>query len=156
LEPKAIFQALKDRFGDKVLELQDEGFRPPFVVVSPAAIAEVAGFLRDDPALAFDSLMCLSGVDYKDRFAVAYHLHSMTLGHQIGVKTFLPKEAPSLATVDAVWPAANFFERETFDLFGIVFEGSRDLRRILLPEDWEGYPLRKDYRYPETYHGIKV
>ena len=100
--------------------------------------------------------MCLSGVDYKDKFAVAYHLHSMKHRHAIGMKAFLPRETPSLPTVDDVWPAANFQEREAFDLFGIVFEGSKDLRRILLPEDWEGHPLRKDYKYPDFYHGIKV
>ncbi|MGA6992351.1 MAG: NADH-quinone oxidoreductase subunit C [Candidatus Deferrimicrobiaceae bacterium] len=156
MEPKAIFDALKDRFGEAVLELQEENFRPAFLVVSPEKIKEIGQFLRDDPAMKFDSLMCLSGVDYKDRFAVAYHLHSLSIGHQVGVKTFLPKEAPSLPSVDEVWPAANFQEREAFDLFGIFFEGSWDLRRILLPEDWEGHPLRKDYQYPESYHGIKV
>jgi len=156
VESKDIFDALKARFGDAVVELQGETFRPPFVVVSPDSILEVARFLRDDPGLAFDSLMCLSGVDYKDRFAVAYHLHSLRTKHRIGVKAFLPREAPALPSVDAVWPAANFMEREAFDLFGIVFEGSKDLRRILLPEDWEGHPLRKDYKYPDFYHGIKV
>ena len=156
MEAKAVYEAVKSRFGDAVTEFQEEGFRPPFLVVAPQRIREIALFLRDDPALAFDSLMSLSGVDYKDRFAVAYHLHSLSAGHRIGVKTYLPREAPSLPSVDAVWPAANFMERETFDLFGIVFEGSKDLRRILLPEDWEGHPLRKDYKYPDSYHGIKV
>lgn len=156
MDPKAVFEAVKSRFGDAVTEFQEEGFRPPFVVVAPGSIREIALFLRDDPSLAFDSLMSLSGVDYKDRFAVACHLHSMKHGHVIGVKTFLPREAPSLPSVESVWAAANFMERETFDLFGIVFEGSSDLRRILLPEDWEGHPLRKDYVYPESYHGIKV
>ena len=156
MEAQAIFDTLKGKFGDAVVELQSEGFSPAFVVVAPAAVKEIARFLKDDPTLSFDSLMSLSGVDYKDRFAVAYHLHSMKHRHAIGVKAFLPREAPSLPTVDDVWPAANFHEREAFDLFGIVFEGSRDLRRILLPEDWEGHPLRKDYKYPEFYHGIKV
>lgn len=156
MEPKDIFEALQAAFGEAVTECQSEGFRPPFVVVSPGSILEVARFLRGDPAMKFDSLMCLSGVDYKDRFAVAYHLHSMEIGHKIGIKAYLPREAPSLPSVDSVWPAANFMERETYDLYGIVFEGSVDLRRILLPEDWEGHPLRKDYKYPEFYHGIKV
>lgn len=156
MEPKDIFDALKARFGDAVVELQGEGFRPAFVVVSATSVLDVARFLRDDPALAFDSLMCLSGVDYKDRFAVAYHLHSLREKHRIGVKVFVPKESPVLPSVDAVWPAANFMEREAFDLYGIVFEGSKDLRRILLPEDWPGHPLRKDYKYPDFYHGIKV
>jgi NADH-quinone oxidoreductase subunit C len=156
VEPKNIFDALSARFGGSVAELQSQGFRPAFVVVSPSAVAEIARFLRDDPSLSFDSLMCLSGVDYKDRFAVACHLYSMRHRHAIGLKTYLPKENPSLPSVDAVWPAANFMEREAYDLFGIVFTGSKDLRRILLPEDWEGHPLRKDYKYPEFYHGIKV
>jgi NADH-quinone oxidoreductase subunit C len=156
VEAQAVFDMLKGKFGDAVVELQGEGFSPAFVVVVPAAVKEVARFLKEDPALAFDSLMCLSGVDYKDRFAVAYHLHSLSHRHAVGVKAFLPRETPSLPTVDDVWPAANFQEREAFDLFGIVFTGSKDLRRILLPEDWEGHPLRKDYKYPDSYHGIKV
>ena len=156
MEAQAIFDMLKGKFGDAAVELQGEGFSPPVVVVAPAAVQDVARFLRDDPALSFDSLMCLSGVDYKDRFAVAYHLHSLSHRHAVGLKAFLPRETPSLPTVDDVWPAANFQEREAFDLYGIVFEGSKDLRRSLLPEDWEGHPLRKDYKYPEVYHGIKV
>ncbi|HBO68949.1 MAG TPA: NADH-quinone oxidoreductase subunit C [Deltaproteobacteria bacterium] len=156
MDPKAIHDLLKQRFGDDLLEFQEQGISPPFLVVSPGRLPEIARFLRDEPGLSFDSLMCLSGVDYKDRFAVAYHLHSLKETHRIGVKVYLPKESPSVQTVDAVWPAANFMERETYDLYGILFEGSKDLRRILLPEDWEGHPLRKDYKYPESYHGIKV
>ena len=156
METKAIFEAVKAKFGDAGVELQEGVFRPAFLVVSPESVREVSLYLRDDPALQFDSLMCLSGVDYKERFAVVYHLHSLTIGHQIGVKVYLPREEPSLPSVDGVWPAANFQEREAYDLYGIVFSGSKDLRRILLPEDWEGHPLRKDYKYPEFYHGIKV
>ena len=156
MEAQAIFDTLKGKFGDSVVELQSEGFNPAFVVVAPAAVREVSRFLKEDPALSFDSLMSLSGVDYKDKFAVAYHLYSIGHRHTIGMKVFLPRENPSLSTVDDVWPAANFQEREAYDLFGIVFEGSKDLRRILLPEDWEGHPLRKDYKYPESYHGVKV
>ncbi|MGE5248424.1 MAG: NADH-quinone oxidoreductase subunit C, partial [Verrucomicrobiota bacterium] len=126
------------------------------VVVDAGKIKEIARFAKDDPALSFDCLMSLSGVDYKDRFAVAYHLFSMKHRHAIGLKAMLGRETPSLPTVDDVWPAANFQEREAFDLLGIVFEGSKDLRRILLPPDWEGHPLRKDYKYPEFYHGIKI
>jgi NADH-quinone oxidoreductase subunit C len=156
VETQAIFDTLKEKFGDAVVELQGEGCSPAFVVVASVSVKEIARFLRDDPGLSFDSLMCLSGVDTKEKFAVAYHLHSMKIRHAIGMKVFLPRETPSLPTVDDVWPAANFQEREAFDLFGIVFEGSKDLRRILLPEDWEGHPLRKDYKYPDFYHGIKV
>jgi len=156
VEAQAIFDRMKGKFGDAVVELQGEGFSPAFVVVAPAAVKEVSRFLKEDPDLSFDSLMCLSGVDYNDRFAVAYHLYSLKHRHAIGLKAMLPRENPSLPTVDDVWPAANFQEREVFDLFGIGFEGSKDLRRILLPEDWEGHLLRKDYKYPDFYHGIKV
>jgi len=156
VEARAIFDMLKGKFGEAVIELQGEGCSPAFVVVASAAVKEVSRFLKEDPNLSFDVLMCLSGVDYKEKFAVAYHLHSMKHRHAIGMKALLPREAPSLPTVDDVWPGANFHEREAFDLFGIVFEGSKDLRRILLPPDWEGHPLRKDYKYPDFYHGIKV
>ena len=156
MEPRDLFEALKGKFGGAVAELQSEGFRPAFVVVAPDGLPGIARFLRDDPEMRFDSLMSLSGVDYKDKFAVAYHLHSLSIRHAIGIKVFLPRENPSLPSVDAVWPAANFMEREAFDLYGIEFTGSKDLRRILLPEDWVGHPLRKDYKYPDFYHGIKV
>ncbi len=156
LNAQAIFDTLKGKFGDSVVELQSEGCSPAYVVVAPGSIKEVARFLKDAPALSFDSLMCLSGVDYKDNFAVTYHVYSMANRHSVGLKAMLPRENPSLPSVDDVWPAANFQEREAYDLLGIVFEGSKDLRRILLPPDWEGHPLRKDYKYPESYHGIKV
>jgi NADH-quinone oxidoreductase subunit C len=156
LEAQAIFDTLKGKFGDAVVELQAEGFSPAFVVVASGKVKEIARFLKDEPALSFDSLMSLSGVDYKDNFAVAYHLYSLKHRHAVGLKAMLPRETPSLPTVDDVWPAANFQEREAYDLFGIGFDGSKDLRRILLPPDWEGHPLRKDYQYPEFYHGIKI
>jgi NADH-quinone oxidoreductase subunit C len=126
------------------------------VVVSPGSIREVCRFLKEDPELRFDVLMLLSGVDYKDRFAVSYHLWSMEAAHKIGVKVFLPHDNPTALSVDEVWKAAIFMEREAFDLVGITFEGSCDPNRILLPDDWEGHPLRKDYIYPEQYHGIKI
>ena len=156
LNAQAIFEKLKGKFGADVVELQAANVNPPFVVVSPQAIQEIGRFLREDPELRFDSLMLLSGVDYKDKFAVSYHLYSMEHRHKIGVKAMLPHDNPSIPTVDVVWKAAIFMEREAYDLVGIVFEGSCDPNRILLPDDWEGHPLRKDYIYPESYHGIKV
>ncbi|MDO8945346.1 MAG: NADH-quinone oxidoreductase subunit C [Desulfobacterales bacterium] len=156
LNAQEIFEKVKGKFGAAVVELQAEGFNPSFVVVSPGSIKEIARFLKEDPELCFDSLMCLSGVEYKDQFAVAYHLYSMELRHKIGIKAMLPRDNPSIPTVDEVWKAAIFQEREAYDLVGIVFEGSCDPNRILLPDDWEGHPLRKDYIYPESYHGIKV
>ncbi|MEW6721422.1 MAG: NADH-quinone oxidoreductase subunit C [Thermodesulfobacteriota bacterium] len=156
MDAQAIFEKLKGKFGAAVVELQSGSFNPNFVVVDPRSIREICRFLKEDPELRFGSVMCISGVDYKDRFAVAYHLNSMELGHSIGIKAHLPHDNPSIPSVDPVWKAAIYQERETYDLVGIVFEGSCDPNRILLPDDWEGHPLRKDYQYPEHYHGIKI
>lgn len=156
LNAQEIFEKLKGKFGSDIVELQADTCNPPFAVVSSGKIREIARFLKDDPALSFDSLMCLSGVEYKEGFAVAYHLHSMEHRHAIGIKAMIPRENPSILSVDEVWKAAIYQEREAFDLMGIVFEGACDTQRILLPDDWEGHPLRKDYVYPESYHGIKI
>jgi NADH-quinone oxidoreductase subunit C len=125
--------------------------------VLPVRLSEVCKFLRDDPRFSFDSLMCQSGVDYGDgTLGSVYHLCSTGLGHKIVLRVVVPKEKPSVPSVANVWASAGWMERETYDLFGIVFEGHPDLRRILLPDDWVGYPLRKDYRPPDTYNGMKV
>jgi NADH-quinone oxidoreductase subunit C len=157
VEGKEIHDRLLEKFGDTVVgEVQLEGCDPPAIYAAAGKIAEVLQFLRDDEALAFDSLMSLSGVDFDDRIEVVYHLHSMEKRHKIAVKTKLDRERPRVPTVESLHPVANFHEREAFDLLGIVFEGHSDLRRILLPDDWPGHPLRKDYTYPDEYHGIKI
>lgn len=110
-------------------------------------IVEVCLFLRDTSELEFDFLIDLTAVDYPSRpkrFDVVYHLYSMTRGHRLRIKAAVGEDE----TIDTVWPVwkgSNWEERECFDMFGIVFKGHPDLRRILLPEDWVGYPLRKDY-----------
>ena len=156
MNAQAIYTKVQKEFGAAVAELQTEGFNPPFMVVSPESIREICRFLKEDPDLHFDSLKCLSGVDYKDKLAVSYHLFSTRHHHSIGVKAYLPHDNPVIPTVDTVWKAAIYMEREAYDLVGITFEGSCDPNRILLPDDWVGHPLRKDYKYPEHYHGIKV
>src|SRR5262249_26257934 len=114
-------------------------------------------FLRDDPAMQFDFMMCLSGVDYtKGMLGVVYHLTSMQHRHKITLKVDVPADNPVLPSVTPVWGSANWHEREAFDMFGLKFTGHPDLRRILLPDDWDGYPLRKDYKVPEFYQGMKV
>jgi NADH-quinone oxidoreductase subunit C len=158
MEAKAIHERLSQRFGDKVSAFQ-EGLNP-FSVVSADAILEVAGFLKVDPDLSFDNLMCLSGVDYPKeappRMEVVYHLLSYAHGHTYVVKVHLPRETPRVSTVESLWGVANWHEREAFDLFGIIFEGHSDMRRILLPDDWEGHPLRKDWVDPDFYNGLHV
>jgi NADH-quinone oxidoreductase subunit C len=153
VETAEIYEKLKQRFDGAVGELV-EGNGDPYVEVDGPSLADIAGYLKDDEGLLFDSLICLSAVDRGDDYAVVYHLHSMRHLHRLVLKAFAPKDDPRLPSVQSVWKAANWHEREAFDLMGINFEGHPDLRRILLPEDWPGHPLRKDYVYPEEYDGI--
>jgi len=110
--------------------------------------AAVARALRDAPGLQFDFLAELTAVDFwprEPRFEVVYILVSTSLRQRARVKVRLRGDDARVTTVSSVWPAANWLEREVWDLFGIVFEGHPDPRRLLMPEDWEGFPLRKDY-----------
>lgn len=154
MTPQEIFDRLKEKFGNRVLDLTENV--DPFIRISADAVAEIGLYLRDDEAMGFESLMCLSGVDYPEHLSLVYHLFSSAHRHKITLKTDLGREDPSLPTVEGVWRVANWHERETYDMFGIVFEGHSDLRRILCPEDWEGWPLRKDYEVQEYYRGIRV
>lgn len=154
MTPQEIFDRLKEKFGNRVLDLTENV--DPFIRVSADAIGEIGLYLRDDEAMGFESLMCLSGVDYPEHLSLVYHLFSTAHRHKITLKTDLGREDPSLPTVEGVWRVANWHERETYDMFGIVFEGHSDLRRILCPDDWEGWPLRKDYEVQEYYRGIRV
>jgi NADH-quinone oxidoreductase subunit C len=115
--------------------------------VGPEAIVDVARFLRDDADLNYSFLENLCGVDYlgrDPRFEVAYHLLSFKNRHRVALKVGLPEREPSVPTITTLWATANWQERETFDMFGIVFTGHPGLQRILMPEDWQGYPQRKD------------
>ena len=121
-------------------------------LLDPAQLVAVMRFLRDDEATAFEMLMDLTAVDHlgrrEPRFEVVYHLYSVARGHRLRVKVAVPESAPEVASLCPVWPAANWMEREVWDLYGIRFEGHPDLRRLLLYEEFEGHPLRKDY--PKT------
>jgi NADH-quinone oxidoreductase subunit C len=127
----------------------EEAFRGELSVSVPREqLRRVADFLRSDPQLAFDFLSDVTATDHfpgEPRFAVVYHLLSLKHRHTLQLKTWTSGTNPVVETVTAVWPTANWHEREVFDLFGIRFEGHPDLTRILLPADWEGHPLRKDY-----------
>jgi len=115
-------------------------------------IKDACLFLRDEPTLKMDHLADLTAVDYSrypgdqgPRFEVVYNLISIPFRHRIRLKARVPEEDPRVPSVSSVWNTANWHERETYDLMGIIFENHPDLRRILLPEDWEGHPLRKEY-----------
>jgi NADH-quinone oxidoreductase subunit C len=155
--PQDIHAALTARFGPAILEAKLEGVHDPFMKIAPEALPEVARFLRDTDGMRFDLLMCLSGMDYtKGRLGVVYHLNSMSLGHKITLKVDVPADNPHVPSVESVWKTANWHEREAYDMVGVIFDGHPDLRRMLLPEDWEGHPLRKDYQVPQYYNGMKV
>ena len=169
-----ITAILEEKFGPKIKSKNLEAL-DPFAVIDPADLVDVCFFLRDDPRLRFEMLNSISGVDYLEPDAkkvakagfdphceVVYHFQSITLNHRFVLKLILPRwkddkvgELPEVPSVTSIWPAANWHEREVYDLSGIWFTGHPDLRRILLSEDWVGHPLRKDYEFPLEYHGIR-
>ncbi len=169
-----IIAALETQFPAKLKAKNLEAL-DPFVTLDPADIVAVCRFLKDDSRLKFDILSCITGVDYlepdpkkvaKSGFEphteVVYHLQSFAHRHRIVLKLILPRwkndkagEIPEIPSVSSVWAAADWHEREVYDLSGVWFTGHPDLRRILLAEDWIGHPLRKDYEFPLEYHGIR-
>jgi NADH-quinone oxidoreductase subunit C len=152
----ALHRTLGERFGDAVGALED-GMQPAIRIV-PAAIVAVCEHLKTDAALVFDCLSNQSGVDYPARseIEVVYHLYSYRRRHAVVLKVSVPRDNPTMPSVARVWRTAIWQEREIFDLLGVTFEGHPDLRRILLPEDWVGHPLRKDFVEPAEYHGIST
>ena len=159
MEPKAILEKLTQKFGEKIASTNAE-VQQPFAVVAADSIVDVAAFLKDDRETLMDNLMCLAAADYPKeappRMEVVYHLYSYTFDHLVVLKVQLPREEPRVPSLERLYGVANWHEREAFDMFGIVFEGHSDMRRILLPDDWIGHPLRKDWVDPEFYNGMHV
>jgi NADH-quinone oxidoreductase subunit C len=169
--PHDILDAITVHFGPEAVVGNDFTVLQPWIAVPPSHLVAVCTFLRDDPAIYMDYLECLSGVDEgpaANRIGVVYHMMSITRGHRLVLKCFVVRTVPiettpahshglpSIPSVTAVWRTADWHEREAYDLLGIWFEGHPDLRRILMPADWEGHPLRKDYVNPEFYHDIQT
>jgi NADH-quinone oxidoreductase subunit C len=158
LDAVALHARLRARFGDAVGELT--GARPDNFAasVAPARLVELCTFAKTDPELAFDCLTNLSGVDYPKQqvIQVVYHLWSYRHRHFFALKVDAARDDPRVPSITSVWSAAEWQEREAFDLLGVVFDGHPDLRRILMPEDWPGHPLRKDFVEPQEYHGIST
>jgi NADH-quinone oxidoreductase subunit C len=125
-------------------------------LAAAVGLPALATILRDDPALRFDFLQNLTAVDWikRDVIEVVYHLFSYPHRHAIAVKVDLPRAAPRVPSVASVWPTADWMEREQFDLLGVVFLNHPDLRRLLMPDDWVGHPMRKDYHEPRSYRGM--
>jgi len=178
MNAEEIYNLLKQNFDSAIVGFDKDTPTEPIITVDPLQIQKVSKFLRENDELKFDSLMCLSGVDdangekVKDddgsefikggTLSVYYNLHSIKLKHKITLKVSTPREEPKVESVENVWKSANWHEREAFDLVGIVFLNHPDLRRILMPYDWDNYteeisrhPLRKDYKNPEFYQGMK-
>jgi NADH-quinone oxidoreductase subunit C len=150
-----IFDRLAASFGEAVFDFQATG-PDPFFRVQPAQTIEVLRALRDLPELRCDFLQNLTAVDWpkRDAIEVVYHLHSYPHRHEVVVKISVPRANPRLPSAAALWKNADWLEREQYDLLGVVFEGHPDLRRLLMPDDWVGHPMRKDYREAAAYNGM--
>ena len=141
-------EKLKERFPEDLLEVFESAGQT-VVVVRRERVVDVLRFLKEDVELLFDHLADLTAVDWlgkkTPRFEVVYTLYSIRYKQYLRVKAPVPEDDPKIQTVSHLWKTANWFEREVYDMFGLLFEGHPDLRRLLMPDDWEGYPLRKDY-----------
>jgi NADH-quinone oxidoreductase subunit C len=151
-----VFQLAQAKFPTGCLEKVDT--KPdPYIKVAPEQVREILKFFRDE--LQFETLGNLGGLDYPQIPAFCVHYHPVSYVHKMVVclKTYLPRtDQAALPSVSDLYKAANWLERETYDMFGIQFTGHPDHRRILMPEDWVGFPLRKDYVTPDYYNGMPV
>ena len=152
MDGAALLDEVRARFGGAVLETHDHR-GDHTAVVERVVLRDVLAFCRDAGALAFDVLMDLTAVDYSKfpgredgpRFEVVYHLYSLAHNHRLRVKVRVDEDDPVVPTAVSLWPIANWFEREVWDMFGLRFDGHPDLRRLLMYEEFVGHPLRKDY-----------
>lgn len=169
-----VVDQLKKQFGDLIVGANLDNV-DPWIEIAPAGIVDVARYLKETSSLAFDYCNSVTAVDYfhtdekkaakadwQPGIEVVYHLFSMTHKHSLVLKARLPRwqddqpgQLPQIASVAAVWPTADWHERECYDLLGVEFTEHPNLKRILCPEDWVGHPLRKDYQMPLEYHGIR-
>jgi NADH-quinone oxidoreductase subunit C len=142
--------------GDAVAE---EAMTPKGVRIPASDLKNVCADLHRNPSMFFDMLSCISVVDNGPEAGtldVIYNLYSIPFNHHLALKVVVARDGAEIDTVEDIWKTANWHEREAFDMFGIRFKGHSDLRRILMPADWEGYPLRKDYKQQEYYRNIKL
>ena len=144
-------EALKNQIAiwEPSAEFVDEDTQFLNVIISPPQLKALALKLREEEAMNFDYMFCLTCVDYPEHMMMVYHLRSMNQKHEMVLKVKIDdRENPAVDTLCDIWRTAEFLEREVFDLFGVKFNNHPDLRRILLDDDWKGYPLRKDYVDP--------
>ncbi|GAA4779290.1 hypothetical protein GCM10023231_02530 [Olivibacter ginsenosidimutans] len=163
MDLQRIKQLLIAKFGASCIVDEELSGLQPALLIHKDFILGVCQELRDHNETWFDFLSCISAVDYgvTEGFGVVYHLASIPYRTQLTLKVMLENHReeqvlPWVDSVSSVWRTADWHEREAFDLMGIFFKNHPDLRRILLPDDWKGYPLRKDYKDAEEYHGIPI
>ena len=144
---EALKASLEEKVPGAVLELlRSRG--EPYLCVKPGSLLEVCRHLRDDPQWGFDFLALVSAVDWmgeSPRFEVVYHLRSLSNNLRIGLKAAVPDDTLRVPSVYSLWKTADWLEREVYDLFGIHFSDHPNLKRIMMPDDWEGHPYRKDF-----------
>jgi NADH-quinone oxidoreductase subunit C len=151
-----LITLLSSRLGSALLSTEEMKNDDSMLVVDRKQLVSAVGTLKNDPALGFSTLMNHLGVDYQDRLAVIYNLYSPLHRNKITIKVYLDRDKPEVPSLERAFHGISWYERETYDLLGIRFTGHSNLKRLLLPEDWEGHPLRKDYVYPASYHGIET
>lgn len=137
----------------------DETMTPRGVRIPPDDLKAVCRNLHDHASVFFDMLSCITVVDNGPEAGtldVIYNLYSIPFNHHLALKVTLPRDGSEIDSIQDIWKTANWHEREGWDMYGVKFRGHPDLRRILLPADWEGHPLRKDYKQQEYYRGVKV
>lgn len=156
------FQEIKERLESRfphAIQGEDLQATPQALLINVHQLVDVCSFLHEQEGLYFDSLSCLTGIDNgpdHGTMEVAYNLYSIPYNHYLMLKVQVDRTNPQVPSVASIWRTADWHEREAYDLLGITFDGHPDLRRILLPNDWVGYPLRKDYQEQEKYHGMTV
>ncbi len=152
MTPSDLLESIRSRFSGPFIESSIKG-GDAVVVVKKGGIRPLAVVLKNDAGFDFDLLMDLFGVDYlhweekADRFEVVYNLYSSRRNHRLFVKVPVPESDVTVDTVSDLWPAADWYEREVWDMFGVVFMGHPKLKRILMYDEFQGHPLRKDYAY---------
>lgn len=137
----------------------DSDSTPKILIIDSADLTKICKELFQNPSTYFDMLSCITGIDNgveANTMEVVYNLYSIPFHQSIMLKVILPRENPAVDSLYSVWKSANWLEREVYDMFGIQFNNHPDLRRILMPNDWQGFPLRKDYQHQELYRGIEI
>lgn len=156
-----IVTIIEDSLGHSIVTSNKSEEKQPYIEIESSSLVQVCNFLKTDKNLYFDFLNCITSVDNGleiNTIDVWYHLTSIVFEHSFILKVTLPRstEGEHIPSVSHIWKTADWHEREAYDLTGVHFDGHSDLRRILLPADWEGFPLRKDYVEQDKYHGINV